>query len=235
MPSSPPPATLVRILVVEDERKVRDALVEGLEMEDWKVSGAANGAEALSRLARETFDLVVLDWMLPDFDGLQILQDARKRGIATPFLMVTARGAIADRVRGFDHGADDYLTKPFAFAELVARCRALLRRSMFIDGARLRYEDLELDTHARAAARGGAAIPLTPLELDVLEYLMRNQDRIVTREMLRHSVWKDPGDDSALNNAINIHIARLRQKIDQGHAPKLIHTLHGVGYRFGSE
>jgi DNA-binding response OmpR family regulator len=228
------PASAARILIVEDERKVRDALLEGFALEEWSPAAVETGAEALALLETSPFDLVVLDWMLPDLDGLEILQRARSRGIRIPVLMVTARGTVADRVTGIDLGADDYLVKPFAFAELVARCRALLRRSRRNDSMRLHYADLELDPHQRSASRRGEAIPLTPIELDVLEYLVRNQERVVTREMLRQDVWRETGDDHALNNAINIHIARLRNKIDGGDLPKLIHTLHGVGYRFGT-
>jgi DNA-binding response OmpR family regulator len=223
--------TLARILVVDDDRKLRETLAEGLELEGWEIETAGTGRAALEHLGGRTFHVVVLDWMLPDQDGLEVLRQTRARGIGSRILMVTARGTVADRVTGFDQGADDYLVKPFAFEELVARCRALLRRPAAVAGVQLCCADLELDTRARVATRGGEIMALTPLEVDLLEYLLRQQEQVVTREMLHRDVWKGQRDENAASNAINIHVARLRQKIDREPWPKLLHTLHGVGYR----
>ena len=224
-----------RVLVVEDERKTRDSVAEGLRLEGWTVKAAADGAEAAALLEREAFDLVVLDWMLPDRDGLAVLRSARTNGIQTPVLMLTARGALDDRVTGLEAGADDYLAKPFAFAELLARCRALLRRPILGAGQVLRCGDLQLDTRARVAVRAGKEIPLTPREVDVLEYLLRYQGQIVTREMLEREVWKQTQRATSLDNVIDVQLMRLRRKVDGEGAEKLIHTLRGLGYRLGKE
>lgn len=229
--SAPVVVSAARILVVEDEPKVRAAVAEGLAMEDWTVKTAANGREALQQLRREPFDLVVLDWMLPDIDGLGVIAEARRAGTVTPVLMVTARATVHDRVAGLDNGADDYLAKPFAFSELVARCRALLRRSTVGVSPGLTCGDIRLDTRARVARRGGTQIALTPLEVDVLEYLMRRQGQIVTREMLSRDVWRNGERTASMDNAINIHVVHLRQKLEEHGGRKLIHTEHGVGYR----
>lgn len=224
-----------RVLVVEDEQKTRDSLAEGLRMETWAVATAASGQEALGLLGREPFDLVVLDWMLPDRDGIEVLQEIRARGQQTSVLMLTARSTLNDRVTGLDSGADDYLAKPFAFAELLARCRALLRRPATTTGRLLRCGDLQLDTRARVAVRGGQEIPLTPREVDVLEYLLRYQGQIVTREMLERDVWKQTHRMTSLDNVIDVQIMRLRRKVDMDGVERLIHTLRGVGYRLGKE
>ncbi len=222
-----------RILIVEDEAKTRDSVAEGLRLEDWQVDTTAQGESALHLLATEGFDLVILDWMLPDRDGLDILQRLRERGDRTPVLMLTARTTLDDRVSGLEAGADDYLLKPFAFAELLARCRALLRRPNRVTDRMLRLDDLQLDTRARVANRGGLEIPLTPREVDILEYLMRSEGQIVTREMLERDVWKQPSRLTSLDNVIDVQMMRLRRKVDGDTAAKLIHTIRGVGYRFG--
>jgi two-component system copper resistance phosphate regulon response regulator CusR len=228
--NSPP-----RILVVEDELKTRTSVVEGLRLEAWKVDAATNGEEAISRLDHDAFDLIVLDWMLPDRDGLDVLKFLRGRGALTPVLMLTARRSLADRVAGLDGGADDYLGKPFAFAELLARCRALLRRPLLSNDRLLRCGDLQLDTRARAAVRAGNKIPLSPREVDVLEYLMRYQGQVVTREMLERDVWKQDHRMTSLDNVIDVQIMRLRRKVDLEGSERLIQTLRGVGYRLGPE
>jgi two-component system copper resistance phosphate regulon response regulator CusR len=230
-----PPPSAPAILVVEDERKTRDSLVEGLQLEGWQVQSAATGALAITTLDRETFDLVILDWMLPDRDGPEILRHLRARGRLIPVIMLTARGELADRIAGFEHGADDYLPKPFAFAELLARCRALLRRPGLGTGNFLRCGDLQLDTRARTAVRAGTEIPLTPREVDILEYFLRYQGQIVTREMLERDVWKQSHRFTSLDNVIDVQIMRLRRKIDADDAEKLLHTLRGLGYRLGPE
>lgn len=224
-----------RVLVVEDEEKTRDSLAEGLRLEGWDVGTAVSGNEALSGLEGGDFDLVVLDWMLPDRDGLDVLQTIRSHGVHTPILMLTARTTLDDRVVGLESGADDYLAKPFAFAELLARCRALLRRPLGRTETLLSCGDLQLDTRARIAKRAGQEIALTPREVDVLEYLMRNQGQIVTREMLERDVWKQAHRLTSLDNVIDVQMMRLRRKIDGEGGEKLIHTLRGVGYRIGKE
>lgn len=226
---------LPRVLIVEDEQKTRESVAEGLRLEAWAVTTAANGDEAVAVLEREAFDLVVLDWMLPDRDGLDVLRGTRARGVQTPVLMLTARGALDERVTGLEAGADDYLAKPFAFAELLARCRALLRRPVLSTGNFLRCGDLQLDTRAREAVRGGQGIALTPREVDVLEYLLRYQGQIVTREMLERDVWKQTHRFTSLDNVIDVQMMRLRRKVDGDKAEKLIHTLRGLGYRLGKE
>jgi DNA-binding response OmpR family regulator len=222
-----------RVLVVEDEQKTRDSLVEGFRLESWTVFSAASGEEALALIDRESVDLVVLDWMLPDQDGIEMLQHIRRRAEHMPVLMLTARSTLADRVVGLDSGSDDYLTKPFAFAELLARSRALLRRPMWATGRLLRCGDLQLDTRARVAVRAGEEISLTPREVDVLEYLLRYQGQIVTREMLERDVWKQTHRMTSLDNVIDVQMMRLRRKVDGEGAERLIHTLRGVGYRLG--
>jgi two-component system copper resistance phosphate regulon response regulator CusR len=228
------PAT-PRVLVVEDEQKTRESLVEGLRLEAWHVAACESGAEAMSLVDREAFDLVVLDWMLPDGDGIDVLRRIRSHGAQTPVLMLTARSTLNDRVIGLDSGADDYLGKPFAFAELLARCRALLRRPAWTTGRLLGCGDLQLDTRARVAVRGGQEIPLTPREVDVLEYLLRYKGQIVTREMLERDVWKQTHRMTSLDNVIDVQIMRLRRKVDTEGSERLIHTLRGLGYRLGKE
>jgi two-component system, OmpR family, copper resistance phosphate regulon response regulator CusR len=230
VPTQPP-----RILIVEDEEKTQASLAEGLRLESWQVATASTGKEAIALLDAGAFDLVVLDWMLPDRNGLDVLRHLRGRAVATPVLMLTARASLDDRVTGLESGADDYLSKPFAFAELLARCRALLRRPMWRTGLLLRCEDLQLDTRARVAVRAGHEIALTPREVDVLEYLLRYQGQIVTREMLERDVWKQSHRLTSLDNVIDVQIMRLRRKVDVEGAEKLIHTLRGVGYRLGKE
>lgn len=221
------------MLVVEDEPKTRASLAEGLQLEGWTAVTAASGAEAAGITEREKFDLVILDWMLPDRDGIDVLQQLRGRGEHTPVLMLTARSTLNDRVVGLDSGADDYLPKPFAFAELLARCRALLRRPVGATGGLLRCGDLQLDTRSRSAKRGGEEIPLTPREVDVLEYLLRYQGQVVTREMLEREVWKQTQRVTSLDNVIDVQMMRLRRKVDRDGDERLIHTLRGIGYRMG--
>ena len=229
--SSPRP----RVLIVEDEAKTRASLAEGLGLQDWEIVAVAGGDEAAAVLECQPFDLIVLDWMLPGRTGLEVLARLRSQTNLTPVLMLTARTGIDDRVAGLERGADDYLAKPFAFAELVARCRALLRRATAHPPAVLACEDLQLDVRARSARRAGREIPLTPREVDVLEYLLRHQGQVVTREMLQHDVWKQPKRFTSLDNVIDVQIARLRRKVDEGAPEKLFQTLRGLGYRLGKE
>lgn len=229
-PSTPP-----RILVVEDEAKTLLSIAEGMRMEGWQVTEAASGDAANRLIDQMNFDLFVLDWMLPEQDGLQILQHARSIGKKTPALMLTARESVNDRVAGLEGGVDDYLVKPFAFPELLARSRALLRRSAMHKGHVLEYDDLRLDSRARVATRGSQEIFLTPREVDILEYLLQNQGRMVTREMLQRDVWRQPNRYTAIDNVIDVQIMRLRKKIDDGKNRKLIQTIRGLGYRLGKE
>lgn len=228
--ASPP-----HVLIVEDERKTRESLAEGLAMESWEINTATTGREAIDQLDIVAFDLVVLDRMLPDGDGLAVLRHIRERGVQIPVLMLTARGTLDDRVAGLEGGADDYLAKPFAFAEVLARCRALLRRPVMSVGRFLRCGDLKLDTRARVAVRAGVEIPLTPREVDILEYMLRYQGQIVTREMLERDVWKQTHRMTSLDNVIDVQMMRLRRKIDSDGRDRLVHTVRGVGYRMGKE
>jgi two-component system copper resistance phosphate regulon response regulator CusR len=235
MTGSPETPPRFHVLLAEDEEKTRTSIGEGFRLEGWMVKMVADGAGAVESLDGERFDLLVLDWMLPGRDGLDVLRHMRARGSQTPVLMLTVRDAIQDRVAGLEAGADDYLTKPFAFAELLARSRALVRRPVLSTGQLLSFDDLQLDTRARLALRGGKQIPLTPREVDILEYLLRHQGRVVTREMLERDVWKQNRRFTSLDNVIDVQIMRLRRKIDQEGTARLLHTLRGVGYRLGVE
>jgi len=220
----------VRILVVEDEKKVAKALEEGLEAEHYEVAVAHTGEDGFYLISTQAFDLVLLDLMLPGRSGLEILQAMRTRGLKTPVLILTARDAIEDRVQGLDCGADDYLVKPFAFAELLARIRALLRRGKAEPALRLTCDELEVDMVTRAVTRSGQPLDLTAREFDLLEYLLRNQGRVVSREMLAHEIWKETARHTPLDNVIDVHIARLRRKVDDPFTKKLLHTVRGVGF-----
>ncbi len=220
----------MRILVVEDEAKVARALQEGLEREEYQVVVARTGEEGFYLVSAEEFDLVILDLMLPGRDGLEVLSTLRKRGLVTRILILTARDAIEDRVQGLDRGADDYLVKPFAFPELLARIRALLRRGRTEQVARLKLADLEMDLVTRKARRGGKDVEFTLREFELLEYLLRHKDEVVSREMLAREVWNETSGATPLHNVIDVHIARLRRKIDDRSNHKLIHTIRGVGY-----
>jgi two-component system copper resistance phosphate regulon response regulator CusR len=220
----------VRILVVEDELKVANALKEGLEDERYEVVVAQTGEDAFFRITTEKFDLILLDLMLPGRDGLQILASVRKSGIETPVLLLTARDSLEDRVTGLNSGADDYLVKPFAFAELLARIRALLRRGRTTDTLRLGAADLNMDLVTRKVSRGNRTVELTAREFELLEYLLRHEGQVVLRDMLAREVWKETARGTPLNNVIDVHIARLRRKIDMDQELKLIHTVRGVGF-----
>ena len=229
------PDETVHVLIVEDEVKTRDSLAEGLSMEHWEVATAATGNEALAILETESFDLVVLDWMLPDREGIEIVREVRQSGRNVPVLMLTARAAPSDRIAGFESGADDYLPKPFAFAELVARCRALVHRPPSRARRLLWCDDLVLDTRTRTVKRGGDSIQLTPREIDLLEYLMRTEGQIITTEMLEREVWKRTPQAGPFDRIVDVQMTRLSSKIDGERAGRLIHTVRGIGYRFGLE
>ena len=220
----------MRVLVVEDEQKVADALREGLESEQYEVVVERSGEGAFFRLTTESFDVILLDLTLPGRDGLQILRTIRARGVDTPVLVLTARDTLEDRVIGLDSGADDYLVKPFAFEEMLARVRALVRRGRTSEMLRFTTADLELDLVARKVTRAGQPIELTVREFELLEFLMRYQGQVVSRGMLVREVWKETARSTTLDNVIDVHIARLRRKVDVDFAPKLIHTVRGVGF-----
>src|SRR5689334_15763149 len=222
--------TTMRVLVVEDERKVAKALRDGLEAEHYDVRVAASGEEGFFLVNHEAFDCVVLDLMLPQRDGLEVLTTLRKRGLSTPVLILTAKDTINDRVRGLDTGADDYLVKPFAIPELLARIRALLRRGRSDQLLKLQHDDLEMDLVTRRVVRAGQTLELTVKEFEILEYLLRHLGRVVSREMLTRDVWRVAARATPLDNVIDVSIARLRRKIDDPFPVKLLHTVRGVGF-----
>ena len=221
---------MVRVLIVEDERKLAQVLSSALQGEHYEVVVAATGEDGFYRANAERFDLVLLDLMLPGRSGLEILQTLRQRHVDTPVLILTARDGIDDRVLGLDLGADDYLVKPFALPELLARIRALLRRGRPSEVFRLKVADLEMDLVARKVARGERAVDLTGREFDLLEYLLRHQGHLVSREMLARDVWKEPRRATPLDNVIDVQMTRLRRKVDSEGAARLIHTVRGVGF-----
>jgi len=221
---------VVRVLVVEDERKLAQIVASALQAEHYDVMVAATGEDGFFRANAEVFDLVVLDLMLPGRSGLEILQTLRQWHIETPVLILTARDGVDDRVLGLDLGADDYLVKPFALPELLARIRALLRRGRPSDVLRLKAADLELDLVTRRATRGDALLDLTAREFELLEYLLRHQGHLVSREMLAREVWKEPRRATPLDNVIDVQMTRLRRKVDNEGGRRLIHTVRGVGF-----
>lgn len=220
----------MRILVIEDEIKVALALKKGLEAEYYEVVLAHTGEEGFFQLNSQTFDLVILDLMLPGRDGFEVLSTLRKRGIETPVLILTARDTVEDRVRGLDGGADEYLIKPFAFPELLARIRLLLRRGRGDAVLRLKLADLEMDLVTRNVVRGGHLLELTAKEFELLEYLLRHEGHIVSREMLARDLWQVKERSTPLDNVIDVHIARLRRKVDGPCDLKLLKTVRGVGF-----
>ena len=221
---------MVRVLVVEDERKLAQVLASAFEAEHYEVVVAPTGEDGFYRVNAEQFDLVVLDLMLPGRGGLEILQTLRQRRVDTPVLILTARDGIDDRVTGLDLGADDYLVKPFALPELLARIRALLRRGRPGDALRLKVADLEMDLVSRRVARGDRVLELTSREFELLEYLLRHRGHLVSREMLARDVWKETRRATPIDNVIDVQMTRLRRKVDANGGPRLIHTVRGVGF-----
>jgi two-component system copper resistance phosphate regulon response regulator CusR len=220
----------MRVLVVEDERKLAEVLAAALRREHYDVVVAATGEDGFFRATAEVFDLLVLDVMLPGRSGLEILRTLRERHVETPVLILTARDAVDDRVLGLDLGADDYLVKPFALPELLARIRALFRRGRPSEALRLKTADLELDLVSRRAVRGDRTLDLTTREFELLEYLLRHQGHLVSREMLAHDVWREPRRATPLDNVIDVQMTRLRRKVDADAGERLIHTVRGVGF-----
>jgi heavy metal response regulator len=219
---------IVHILVVEDEKKVASFVQRGLEAEHYAVDVAGDGEAGLLRALDGGYDLLIVDIMLPRRDGLALLRELRRRKIETPVLLLTARGTVADRVAGLDEGADDYLTKPFAFEELLARVRALLRRGGPALAAALALADLRLDPATREVRRGGRRIELTAKEFALLEFFLRRPGRVLSRALIAQHVWGVEAD--TFTNVIDVYVNYLRKKIDARFEPKLLHTVRGVGY-----
>jgi heavy metal response regulator len=218
----------VRILIVEDEKKVANFVKKGLQEEGYAVDLSFDGEEGLAMGQDPSYDLIILDIYLPKLDGLAALKKLRAHGVRTPVLLLTVRATIEDKVLGLDSGADDYLTKPFAFQELLARVRALLRRRMDTGAAVVRIGDLVLDPASRVVSRGARRIELTVKEFSLLEYFMRNPGRVLTRTMIIEHVWNYDFDSGT--NVVDVYVNYLRKKIDSREEQKLIHTVRGVGY-----
>lgn len=225
----------MNILIIEDEHKVAQALKEGLKRESYNVELAFTGEEGFFLLNSKQYDLLLLDLMLPGRDGIKILKTIRNNNLNLPVLILTARDTVEDRVLGLDSGADDYLIKPFAFAELLSRIRVLLRRGREKRIFQLQCANLEMDLIKRKVKRSGKDIALTLREFDLLEYLLRHKDQIVSREMLAADVWKETNRATPIDNLIDVHIARLRRKIDDQFVIKLLHTVRGVGFILSEE
>ena len=225
----------MRILVIEDEHKIANSIKKGLEQESYSVDVAYAGADGFDLASVEEYDLIILDRLLPEMDGVEIAKNLRKQNIHTPILMLTAKGQISDRVEGLDAGADDYLTKPFAFEELLARIRALIRRPKETIGIILTVEDLTLNTATYEVKRASKIINLSSKEYALLEYLMRHPNQTLTKDQIISHVWDYEAD--VLPNTVEVYIGYLRNKIDRSFSkkPALIQTVRGFGYRIGKE
>jgi heavy metal response regulator len=218
----------VRILIVEDEKKVAGFIKKGLEEETYAVDVAYDGEEGFHLAAMNEYDMIILDLMLPKMDGLEVLTQLRDKKVSTPILLLTAKDAVEDKVAGLNKGADDYLTKPFAFSELLARIRSLLRRGQVETQTELKVGDLCLDMVSHKVSREGEEIELTGKEYSLLEYFMRNEGKVLTRTMIAEHVWDYNFD--TFTNVIDVYVNHLRKKIDKKYPAKLLHTLRGVGY-----
>jgi two-component system copper resistance phosphate regulon response regulator CusR len=221
---------IVRILVIEDEIKLAAAISQGLQTEGYAVDTAHSGEAGLKLLREIQFDLLLLDVMLPRKGGIETLRDLRRDGFKMPVLILTSRDSIDDRVLGLDAGADDYLVKPYAFPELLARVRALLRRNRPESASQLHLADLAMDLNQRTAGRGGKSLDLTSREFDLLEYFLLNRGNVISREMLARDVWREPLRYTSLDNVIDVQMARLRRKVDDPFSRKILHTVRGVGF-----
>ena len=220
----------MRILIVDDECSLLEQLQQILEKQRYIVETVIDGESALNTLFETAFDLIILDIMMPKIDGLTVLEHARKAGIDTPVLMLTAKGNVEDRIKGLDLGADDYISKPFSCDELLARMRALLRRSGTQTESILQVTDLQLDTVTRKVTKGGKNVELTPREFSILEFLLYNKNRVVSRFSLAEHVWGDNFDPFSMSNFMDVHIKNLRHKIGDTGKGDIIHTIRGVGY-----
>jgi DNA-binding response OmpR family regulator len=220
----------VRILIVDDDCSLLEQIQQILSSQRYNVETAKDGEEGLDKLLDNPFDAIILDIMMPKIDGLSVLEQMRKAGIDTPVLMLTAKCDVQDRVKGLDLGADDYLAKPFSLDELLARVRALLRRSGGQSDSLLQVQNLQLDTVSRKVSNGGKPVELTPREFSILEFLLYNKNRAVSRFSLAEHVWGDDFDPFSMSNFMDVHIKNLRQKIDDCGQDKIIRTIRGVGY-----
>ena len=219
----------MRALLVEDDSSITDFVVRGLHEAGFAVDHAADGETGLREVARQAYDVAIIDLMLPRRDGLSLIEEMRRRGIMTPILILSARRSVDDRVRGLQTGGDDYLTKPFAFTELLARVQALVRRATRTpEATTLTFADLVLDLLSRRVTRGGVVVDLRPREFALLEYLMRNAGRVVSKTMILSHVWEYSFDPQT--NVVDVLVSRLREKIDRPFEKKLLHTVRGVGY-----
>ena len=224
----------MRALLVEDDRPIADFVVRGLREASFAVDHAIDGEEGLARAVDQPYDVAIVDLMLPKRDGLSLIEELRRRGIMTPVLILSARRSVDDRVHGLQIGGDDYLTKPFAFAELLARVQALVRRaSRAPEPATLTIDDLVLDLLSRRVTRAGKVLDLRPREFALLEYLMRNAGRVVSKTMILSHVWEYNFDPQT--NVVDVLVSRLREKIDRPFVKKLLHTVRGVGYVLGAQ
>ena len=220
----------MRLLLIEDDLQAAEYLVKGLRESGYSVEHSPDGRDGLDKAGRGPYDVIIADRQLPYLDGLSVITALRERSDRTPVLILSALGTVDDRVHGLKAGGDDYLTKPFAFAELLARIRALVRRGRVSDAPKLAVGDLEMDLVTRKVLRAGKPVDLTVREFELLEFLMRYQGQVVSRETLARDVWKETARTTPLDNVIDVHIARLRRKVDLDQTVKLIHTVRGVGF-----
>lgn len=224
---------IMKILIVEDEKKIANFIKKGLEEENYLVDVVYDGETALRSIKNLEYDLVIMDVMIPKIDGFELCKRLRDLGFNKPILMLTVKNTVEDKVKGLDSGADDYLTKPFAFEELFARIRALLRKNNIIQNNTLKIADLEIDLISHKVKRGNRLIELTNKEYLLLEYLVRNKDKVVTRTMILENVWNIKFDTGS--NIVDVFINYLRKKIDDGYKPKLIHTVRSRGYTLSTD
>ena len=219
----------MKLLLIEDDKRTSEFVLKGLEQAGYAVETAFDGADGLLKAASRKFDLAIIDIMLPTLDGLSVIGELRKRGIATPVIVLSAKDSVDDKIKGLQQGGDDYLAKPFAFSELLARIQALLRRAISVaEPASLSYADLMIDLLSRKVMRGELRIDIQPMEYSLLEYLMRNAGRVVSRTMIMEHVWDYNFDPQT--NVVEARICRLRDKVDRSFERKLIHTVRGFGY-----
>jgi len=220
----------MRVLIIEDEMKLAVAIADGLNGDEYNTVIVNSGEAGMKCILESTFDVILLDLMLPGLSGLEILRTVRRNGLRTPILVLTSRGTLDDRVRGLEMGADDYLVKPFAFPELLARIHALCRRANPETPSILQLADLRMEVSAHSAVRGNTQLELTAREFELLEYLLANRGTVVSREMIGRNLWQSPVRYETLDNVIDVHIARIRRKLDDPFPVKLLHTVRGVGF-----